>query len=253
MAGRAIKVSGWIAKGNPCCVSRLDDAESVRYACAMIDKFVHSMADAMAGIPDGSTVLLGGFGDVGIPTPLLDGLITQGARDLTIVAVAGGRDGSAIEQLLSLGRVHRLICSFVRPASLAGRLFQRGDLEVEIVPQGTLAERIRATGAGITGFYTPTGADTLLAEGRETREIGGRLCLLEYPLPGDVALIEAWRADRWGNLTYRDSAQNLNPVMAMGAKLTIAMTRNVAALGELAPETIVTPGIFVNRVLHVPL
>jgi 3-oxoadipate CoA-transferase alpha subunit len=209
----------------------------------MIDKFVHSMADAMAGIADGSTILLGGFGDVGIPTPLLDGLIAQGARDLTIVAVAGGRDGSAIEQLLSLGRVRRLICSFVRPASLSGRLLQRGELEVEIIPQGTMAERMRAAGAGITGFYTPT----------ETREIGGRLCLLEYPLPGDVALIEAWSADRWGNLTYRDSARNFNPVMAMAAKLTIAMTRNVVALGELAPEMIVTPGIFVNRVLHVPL
>jgi len=213
----------------------------------MIDKFVHSMADAMVGIADGSTILLGGFGDVGIPTALLDGLIEQGARNLTIVAVAGGRDGSAIERLLSLGRVRRLICSFVRPASLAGRLLQRGDLEVEIVPQGTMAERMRAAGAGITGFYTPTGADTLLAEGRETREIGGRPCLLEYPMPG------AWCADRWGNLTYRDSARNFNPVMAMAAKLTIAMTRHVAALGELPPETIVTPGIFVNRVLHVPL
>ena len=189
----------------------------------------------MAGIADGSTVLLGGFGDVGIPTALLDGLIAQGARDLTIVAVAGGRDGSAIERLLSLGRVRRLICSFVRPASLSGRLLQSGDLEVEIIPQGTMAERMRAAGAGITGFYTPTGADTLLAEGRETREIGGRLCLLEYPLPGDVALIEAWSADRWGNLTYRDSARNFNPVMAMAATLTIAMTRNVAALGALAP------------------
>ena len=201
----------------------------------MIDKFVHSMADAMAGIADGSTVLLGGFGDVGIPTPLLDGLIAQGARDLTIVAVAGGRDGSAIEQLLSLGRVRRLICSFVRPASLSGRLFQRGELEVEIIPQGTMAERMRAAGAGITGFYTPTGADTLLAEGRETREIGGRLCLLEYPLPGDVALIEAWSADRWGNLTYRDSARNFNPVMAMAAKLTIAMTRQCRGTGRAHP------------------
>jgi 3-oxoadipate CoA-transferase alpha subunit len=219
----------------------------------MIDKFVHSMADAMTGIADGSTILLGGFGDVGIPTPLLDGLIAQGARDLTIVVVAGGRDGSAIERLLSLGRVRKMICSFVRPASLAGRLFQRGELEVDVVPQGTMAECMRAAGAGITGFYTPTGADTLLAEGRETREIGGKLCLLEYPLPGDVALIEAWNADRWGNLTYRDSARNFNPVMAMAAKLTIAMTRNVVALGELSPETIVTPGIFVNRVLHVPL
>jgi 3-oxoadipate CoA-transferase alpha subunit len=219
----------------------------------MIDKFVRSVADATAGIQDGSTILLGGFGDVGIPTPLLDGLIDQGTRDLTIVMVAGGRDGSAIERLLSLGRVRRLICSFVRPASLAARLFQRGDLDLEIVPQGTLAERIRAAGAGITGFYTPTAADTLLAEGRETREIGGKLCLLEYPLPGDVALIEAWQADRWGNLTYRDSARNFNPVMAMAAKLTIAMTRHVVGLGELAPEVIITPGIFVNRVLHVPL
>ena len=218
----------------------------------MIDKFVHSMTEAMAGIEDGSTVLLGGFGDVGIPTPLLNGLIEQGARDLTIVVVAGGRDGSAIEQLLSLGRVRKMICSFVRPASLAGRLLQRGELEVEIVPQGTMAERMRAAGAGITGFYTPTGADTLLAEGRETRVIGGRLCLLEYPLPGDVALIEAWCADRWGNLTFRESAQNFNPVMAMAATLTIAMTRNIAALGDITPDAVVTPGIFVDRVLHVP-
>jgi len=215
----------------------------------MIDKFVHSMADAMTGIVDGSTILLGGFGDVGIPTPLLDGLIAQDARDLTIVAVAGGRDGSAIERLLSLGRVRRLICSFVRPASLAGRLLQSGDLEVEIVPQGTLAERMRAAGAGITGFYTPTGADTLLAEGRETREIGGRLCLLEYPLPGDVALIEAWSADRWGNLTYRDSARNFNPVMAMASKTTVAQVDEIADLGTLDPEAIVTPSVFVDRVV----
>ncbi len=148
----------------------------------MIDKFVHSMADAVAGIADGSTVLLGGFGDVGIPTPLLDGLIAQGARDLTIVAVAGGRDGSAIEQLLSLGRVRRLIyaVSCVPARHYSGRLLQRGELEVEIIPQGTMAERMRAAGAGITGFYTPTGADTRCSRrGRETREIGGRLCLLE--------------------------------------------------------------------------
>jgi 3-oxoadipate CoA-transferase alpha subunit len=143
----------------------------------MIDKFVHSMADAMTGIADGSTILLGGFGDVGIPTALLDGLIQQGARDLTIVAVAGGRDGSAIEQLLSLGRVRKLICSFVRPASLSGRLLQRGDLEVEIIPQGTMAERMRAAGAGITGFYTPTGADTLLAEDvRRARSAADSVC-----------------------------------------------------------------------------
>jgi len=219
----------------------------------MINKFVPTAADALSGIADGSTILIGGFGDVGIPTLLLEGLIDQGARDLTIAIVAGGRDGSAIERLLAAGRVRKMICSFVRPASLAGRLLQRGDLEVEIVPQGTMAERMRAAGAGITGFYTPTGADTLLAEGRETREIGGKLCLLEYPLPGDVALIEAWCADRWGNLTYRDSARNFNPVMAMAAALTIAMTRNVAELGEISPEHVVTPGVFVDRVLQVPL
>src|ERR1700759_563424 len=153
----------------------------------MIDKFVHTMADAVAGVADGSTILLGGFGDVGIPTPLLDGLIDQGARDLTIVVVAGGRDGSAIERLLSLGRVRKLISSFVRPASLAGRLFQSGDLEVDVVPQGTMAERMRAAGAGITGFYTPTGADTLLAEGREGGWIGGRPRPLGKPAPRDAA------------------------------------------------------------------
>ena len=145
-----------------------------------------------------------------------------------------------------------MVCSFVRPASLAGRQFQRGELELEIIPQGTLAERLRAAGAGIQGFYTPTGADTLLAEGRETRVINGRNCLLEYPLPGDVALIEAWQADRWGNLTYRESARNFNPVMATAAALTIAETRHVVQLGDIPPEHVHTPGVFVHRVLHVP-
>lgn len=218
----------------------------------MIDKFVPSLAAAMDGIRDGATVLLGGFADVGIPRALLAGLVETGARDLTIVAVAGGREGSANEQLLSLGRVRRLICTFVRPASIAARLFQLGELELEIIPQGTLAERLRAAGAGIPAFYTPTGADTLLAEGRETREINGRLCLLEYPLRGDVALLEAWCADRWGNLVYREAQQNFNPVMAMAADLAIAQTYHTAALGELAPNAIDTPGVFVQRVLHVP-
>ncbi|HEY1935216.1 MAG TPA: 3-oxoacid CoA-transferase subunit A [Acetobacteraceae bacterium] len=217
----------------------------------MIDKFVASMEDAMAGIADGATVLVGGFGDVGAPSALLDGLAEQGARDLTIVIVAGGRDGSKIERLLSLGRVRKMVCSFVRPASLAGRLYQKGGLELEIVPQGTLAERIRAAGAGIEAFFTPTAADTILAEGRETRIINGRNCLLEYPLRGDVALVEAWQADRWGNLTYRESARNLNPVMAMGAALTIAETRHVVGLGDIPPEHVHTAGPFVHRVIHV--
>jgi 3-oxoadipate CoA-transferase alpha subunit len=218
----------------------------------MIDKFVRSMAEAMVGIKDGSTVLIGGFGDVGAPSALLDGLAEQGARDLTVVLVAGGRDGSKIERLLELGRVRKMICSFVRPASLAGRLFRDGKLELDIVPQGTMAERMRAAGAGILGYYTPTGADTLLAEGRETRVIDGKNCLLEYPLAGDVALVEAWQADRWGNLTYRESAQNFNPVMAMAAALTIAETRHAVGLGDIQPEHVHTPGVFVHRIIHVP-
>ena len=218
----------------------------------MIDKFVATMADAMSGIPDGATILVGGFGDVGAPAALLDGLAEQGARDLTIVIVAGGRDGSKIERLLSLGRVRKMVSSFVRPASLAGRLYQKGELALELVPQGTLAERIRAAGAGIEAFYTPTGADTILAEGRETRTFNGRNTLLEYPLRGDVALIEAWQADRWGNLTYRESARNLNPVMAMGAGLTIAETRHVVGLGDIPPEHVHTAGPFVHRVIHAP-
>ena len=173
----------------------------------MIDKFVRSIAEALEGVPDGSTVLLAGFGDVGMAMTLLEGLIEQGARDLILVCNSGGRDGSAVARLLTLGRVRKLICSFVRPASDAGRLFAAGKLEFEIVPQGTLAERIRAAGAGIPAFYTPTAADTVLAEGREVREIGGRPCLLEYPLAGDVALVDAWEADRWGNLTYRTRAE----------------------------------------------
>lgn len=218
----------------------------------MIDKFVPSLEAAMEGIRDGATVLIGGFAEVGVPRALLAALIAQGASDLVLVAVAGGRPGSGIERLLDLGRVRKLICSFVRPDSLAGQLLQRGALEVEIVPQGTLAERLRAAGAGIEGFYTPTGADTLLAEGREVREINGKLCLLEYPIHGDVALLEAWSADRWGNLVYRESQQNLNPVMATAAALSIAQTYHTAALGELDPNMIATSGVFVHRVVHVP-
>ena len=218
----------------------------------MIDKFVRSAAAALDGTRDGATVLLAGFGDVGMATTLLEALIEQGAKDLVLVCNSGGRDGSAVARLLTLGRVRKLICSFVRPASDAGRLLVAGKLEVEVVPQGTLAERIRAAGAGIPAFYTPTAADTVLAEGREVREIGGRPCLLEYPLAGDVALIDAWEADRWGNLTYRDTQRNFNPVMAMAAATTIVQTRHVVALGAIPPEHVMTPGIFVNRVLHVP-
>ena len=217
----------------------------------MIDKRVGSVAEALAGVRDGSTVLLGGFGDVGVPAALLEGLIEQGARDLTVVCNSGGRDGSPLAQLLAAGRVRKMICTFIRPASEAARLFVAGRLELEVVPQGTLAERLRAAGAGICGFYTPTGADTILAEGREVREIRGKRCLLELPLGGDLALIDAWQGDRWGNLSYKDTQRNFNPVMAMAASLTVAQVRHRAELGEIAPEHVHTPGVFVDRVVHV--
>jgi len=217
----------------------------------MIDKFVPDMPTAMAGIADGAVILLPGFGN-GMPETLVQGLIAQAARDLTLVANSGGRDTGPIADILATGQVRKLICSFVRPDSVAGRRFAAGLLELEIVPQGTLAERLRAAGAGVQAFYTPTGADTLLADGRETRVINGRNCLLEYPLPGDVALVDAWEADRWGNLTHRESARNFNPVMAMAAKLTIVQTRHVVPLGDIPPAHVHTPGVFVQRVLHVP-
>jgi 3-oxoadipate CoA-transferase, alpha subunit len=217
----------------------------------MIDKFVPDVAAALAGIADGSVVLMPGFGN-GMPETLLEGLLAQGARDLTLVVNSGGRDTGPTADLLASGRVRKLVCSFVRADSVAGRLFAAGDLELEIVPQGTLAERIRAAGAGVQAFYTPTGADTILADGRETRVINGRNCLLEFPLHGDVALVDAWEADRWGNLTHRESARNYNPIMAMAATLTVVQTRHVVALGDIPPANVHTPGVFVHRVVHIP-
>ena len=216
----------------------------------MIDKFVPNMTTALAGIADGSVILLAGFAN-GMPEALMQGLMDQGASDLTLVVNAGGRDTGPIADLLATGRVRKLICSFVRADSVAGGRYAAGKLDLEVVPQGTLAERIRAAGAGVQAFYTPTGADTLLAEGRETRVINGRNCLLEYPLYGDVALIDAWQADRWGNLTHRESARNYNPVMAMAAKLTVVQTRHVVPLGDIPPENVHTAGVFVHRVLHI--
>ena len=218
----------------------------------MIDKRVETIEAALSGIEDGATILLAGFGDVGMPMALLRGMVGHAARNLTLVTNSGGRDGSLLSALLDTGRVRHLICSFVRAESSAGRLLQAGRLTVEIVPQGTLAERMRAAGAGIAAFYTPTGADTLLAEGREVREIDGRNCLLEYPLRGDVALLEAYAADRWGNLVFRESQRNFNPVMAMAAKLAIAEVREFQALGTLDPSLIAAPGVFVDRVVHIP-
>jgi 3-oxoadipate CoA-transferase alpha subunit len=217
----------------------------------MIDKFVPDMAAALSGIQDGAVVLVPGFGN-GMATALLQGLAETPARDMVLVANSGGRDQGGIADLLATGKVRKLICSFVRADSTAGKLFTAGKLELEIVPQGTLAERLRAAGAGIQAFYTPTGADTLLAEGRETRVINGRNCLLEYPLQGDVALVDAWQADRWGNLTHRESARNFNPVMAAAAKLTVVQAKHKVALGDIPPEHVHTPGVFVHRILHVP-
>jgi 3-oxoadipate CoA-transferase, alpha subunit len=219
----------------------------------MIDKFVSTVAEAVAGIRDGSTVMIGGFG-VGQPVHLIGGLIEQGAGNLTIVANNAGIGRAGLARLLELRRVRKVVCSFPRTADpvVFDELYRSGEIELELVPQGTLAERIRAAGAGVAGFYTPTAYGTKLAEDKETRELDGRQCVFERALHADVALVEAWEGDRWGNLTYRDSGRNFNPVMATAGKLTIAQVQHKVALGELEPNAIVTAGIFVNRVVHVP-
>jgi len=220
----------------------------------MIDKIVQSMADAMAGIEDGATVLIGGFGAVGQPNQLIDGLIEQGAKNLTIALNNAGVGRTGVARLMDLGRVRKVICSFPRSSDpvVFETLFKAGKLELELVPQGTLAERMRAAGAGIPAFFTPTAVGTRLGMGKETREFDGRTYVMEHALPGDVALVEAWQADRWGNLTFRESGRNFNPVMAMAAKLTVVQSQHIVELGALEPEHVVTPGIFVDRVLHVP-
>jgi 3-oxoadipate CoA-transferase alpha subunit len=219
----------------------------------VIDKIVRSMAEAMAGIEDGAVVLLGGFGAVGQPNALIDALIEQGAKDLVVVANNAGTGRVGLARLMELGRVRRMVCSFPRSpgSSIFEELYRAGRIELEIVPQGTLAERLRAAGAGIPAFYTPTAYGTQLAKGKETREIDGRHYVLEHALHGDVALLEAWAADRWGNLTYRQSGRNFNPVMATAARLTIVQAQHIVGLGEIDPEAVVTPGIYVDRVRHV--
>jgi 3-oxoadipate CoA-transferase, alpha subunit len=223
-------------------------------ASAMINKIVRSMAEAMAGIRDGSTVLIGGFGAVGQPNALIDGLIEQGARELTVVANNAGVGRVGLARLMELGRVCRIVCSFPRSSDpvVFESLYRAGQIELEIVPQGTLAERMRAAGAGIPLFFTPTGVGTRMAVDKETREINGRMYVAEKGLPGNVALVEAWEADRWGNLTFRESGRNFNPVMAMAAKLTIVQSQHIRELGKIDPDHVHTPGIFVHRVLHVP-
>jgi 3-oxoadipate CoA-transferase, alpha subunit len=219
----------------------------------MIDKIAASVAEALQDVPDGATVLIGGFGTAGIPGELIDGLIEQGARDLTVVNNNAGNADTGLAALLQTGRVRKIICSFPRQADshVFDELYRSGKLELELVPQGNLAERLRAAGAGIGAFFCPTAYGTELAAGKETREIDGKHYVLEYPIRGDVALIKAEAGDRWGNLVYRKAARNFGPVMATAAKQTIASVHRIAQLGELDPESIVTPGIFVHRIVQV--
>ncbi|MES2071583.1 MAG: 3-oxoacid CoA-transferase subunit A [Pseudomonadota bacterium] len=219
----------------------------------MINKIVGSLQAAVANIHDGATVMIGGFGNAGMPSALIDALIEQGARELTIVNNNAGNGETGLAALLKAGRVRKIICSFPRQADsqVFDALYRAGKIELELTPQGNLAERIRAAGAGIGGFFSPTGYGTLLAEGKETRLIDGKHYVLESPIHADFALIKALRADRWGNLVYRKTARNFGPVMAMAAKCTIAQVGDIVELGGLDPEAIVTPGIFVQRVVQV--
>ncbi|HMM75640.1 MAG TPA: 3-oxoacid CoA-transferase subunit A [Gammaproteobacteria bacterium] len=219
----------------------------------MIDKTVASVSAAVADIPDGATVMIGGFGTAGQPAALIDALIAQGARDLTIVNNNAGNGETDLAALLKARRVKRIVCSFPRQvdSQVFDALYRGGDIELELVPQGNLAERIRAAGAGIGAFYTPTGYGTALADGKETRVIDGRPYVLEYPLRADYALIKALKGDRWGNLVYRMTARNFGPIMAAAARVTVAEVEKIVPLGALDPEAVVTPGLYVQRVVAV--
>jgi len=219
----------------------------------MIDKSFASAEAALADTPDGATIMIGGFGNAGMPALLIEALIAQGARELTIVNNNAGNADTGLAALIAAKRVRRILCSFPRQADSwhFDRAYRAGEIELELVPQGTLAERIRAAGAGIGAFYTPTAFGTLLAEGKETRRIADRDYVLEYPIHADYALIKADRADRWGNLVYRKTARNFAPIMAAAARCTVVQVREIVELGALDPEAVVTPGIFVKRVVKV--
>jgi 3-oxoadipate CoA-transferase alpha subunit len=219
----------------------------------VVSKVVESPAAAVAGIRDGSTVMIGGFGAAGLPGALVDALLAQGASGLTVVSNNAGTGETGLAALIRAGRVRKIICSFPRQADsyVFDARYRAGEIELEVVPQGTLAERIRAAGAGVGAFFTRTGYGTILAEGKESREIAGQQYILEYPIRADVALIKARASDRWGNLVYRKSARNFGPVMATAAACTIAEVNEIVELGCLDPEAIVTPGIFVHRVVAV--
>ena len=219
----------------------------------MIDKTVPSVEEAVGDIPDGATVMIGGFGRAGQPVELIDALIAHGAKNLTIVNNNAGNGDTGLAALLANKQVRKIVCSFPRQSDswVFDGLYRAGEIELELVPQGNLAERIRAAGAGIGAFFSPTGVGTQLAEGKEEREIDGRRYVLEYPITADFALISALRADRWGNLVYRETARNFGPIMASAATTTVAQVDELVPLGRIEPETVVTPGIFVNRVVAV--
>ena len=218
----------------------------------MIDKRIYNLEAALSGIKDGATILVSGFGNAGSPIQLLEGLIDQGARDLTIVANNAGEGEFGLAALMKAGRVRKVVCSYPRSSGsiIFEKLYEKGRIKLEVVPQGTLSERMRAAGSGIGGFFTPTSAGTLLGVDKETREIDGRLHVLESPLKGDVALVKGDVGDRWGNLTYNKSARNFGPTMAMAADLTIAQVQEISELGGISPESVITPGIFVDRVIE---
>ena len=220
----------------------------------MINKIVPDVEVALAGIEDGATIMIGGFGGAGQPAELIDGLIAQGAKDLVIVNNNAGNGDYGLAALLKTGRVRKIVCSFPRQTDshVFDALYRAGKIELELVPQGNLAERIRAAGAGIGAFFSPTGYGTPLAEGKEQREIGGKMYVLEMPIHADVALIKAERGDRWGNLTYRMTARNFGPIMAAAAKLTIASVQEIVPLGALDPEAVVTQGLYVQRLVCLP-
>ncbi|HAP28019.1 MAG TPA: 3-oxoadipate CoA-transferase [Achromobacter sp.] len=220
----------------------------------MIDKFIDTPEAAVADVHDGAIVLISGFGGAGMPTELIHALIDQGARELTVVSNNAGNRETGLAALVKAGRVRKVICSFPKASHswVFDELYRQGRIELECVPQGTIAERLRAAGAGLGGFFTPTAYGTELARGKETRIINGRGHVFEEPLHGDFALVKADRGDRWGNLTYNMSARNFGPIMCMAARTTIVQVRAKAELGELPPEAVVTPGIFVKRVTEVP-
>src|SRR5436309_4415850 len=217
----------------------------------MVNKLFASPEAALADIPDGSTIMIGGFGNAGMPAELIDALVAQGARELTIVNNNAGNADAGLAALIAAKRVRKILCSFPRQADSwhFDKAYRAGEIELELVPQGTLAERIRAAGAGIGAFFTPTAFGTLLAKGKETRRIGERDYVLEYPIPADYALVKADRADRWGNLSYRKTARNFGPIMAAAARCTVVQVREIVELGALDPEAVVTPGIFVKRLV----